>query len=619
MRDTCRFQSSFGAIANQMIFELNLLTPPVLAHPTPHGNAFSEAMLHDMLSQEVALNSSKFNSLLQALWIAITSRDVHVTRLIWTKIDAAIGVDWSKPHGPNNHLDVNFGDALQTLPIEPELLRFLLCFAHLPRLAVALRLNVYERTPNVLQFPIRTLGGPYPSNCDEKHQLIALAATVVSAITVAQHKGVDVDGAWHVVLDMLISAIPRRPSTLMDRHDRHGQGGQSAEIIFVVLDCSKKDLCHLNLLLSRCTFAYITLNVAFERVLRGTVLDDHLALPAIQMIYAQIMKVPRTSYREAAKAAMGNVWLRLGECEAQVVETPVLDVEGSGEVKILTIHGDHITSPARETRGSEFFVNVFNALVQMHVMNAGESGERVSQLACTALNHAMLCNYRTVIVGALIDIVLELKGERVMGTWNPKGISFLAQQVPQFVRRLVGFFRSVFQRFCPVEFAYEIRKLENGDLMLENALREVLKDGNREGMHSMLTLLQGVPKREDDVYGSLLKTYVTSPLCANVPLPERHHFSDATLSVHYNEMKRDLEHFLQFGSPWNDEDLQLAMESAVKVRSGIATQVLASPPYNVPMPAVENAFVNSIMAHVLAPGAPAVREARDRFVEHAAL
>ena len=621
MAGTAQFHCTWSS-SNHLKFTLDLTSAPAsltatatataTATPLCTGSAFADEMLHDMLSRDVAPGSSEFATLLKALHCAIKNRHVHATRLLWAKIDDAYGVDWARGAFAKHNAPY-LGDELEQLPIDPELLRFLLCYARVPRLVMAMVVLVQDGTPNVLELPHRA-SGPYPANGAEKHDVTALTATVVCAITAALQGGTEddptddqrhapeVDVAWYRVVECLVRGMPRRPSKLVgfcENRRRPPVVGGETNMLYVIMQCSKTHLRWLDLLLAHCTFSGASLNEAIGSALRQGTLDERLVLPAIELIYSRLRKGAKPPYTSEGWKAAERAWIILVKRATPVMHVPVFDVRGGEDVEFLCVRR------WESNRDPGFFVDILNAMVKMHAQDPGGRKARVPKLACAALGQAMRNSDNTVIVQALVKLVDELEGVR-----------FMARHVPDFVGRLVMHFPLAFRPFCPSDFADEVRSLNDGETLLEDALRDLIGAGSREGVRCVLTLLKRVPK---NWHPGVLVQYVTSGLCLNMSLDERSALSDETLLVHYAEIKRDVEQLLRFGSPWADEDLRAAMNSAVATRSSIAAQVLASPPYNVPMPPEGDAFAERIMAHVLAPGAPAVREAQARFAKNAAL
>lgn len=612
---------------DQIAFELNLKCKELLNEaPTPlfTGNGFADAMLHDLLTKEVARDSQEFASLLKALHCAITTYDKHATRLIWRRI-CTVCDDEIPDLGDPTH-------PLRRMPLNPEVLRFLVCHARLPQLVIALARALPRDTPSVLRKGSSAgyLGGPYPHSGDEKQSVTALLATVLRAVTALEKDPwlvddsgerieLGLDTAWDTLIQLLMEGMPRNPYGLVELSPAlHTSvvNGQPTNILTVVLECSKTNLCWLEALHANCKFAYHSENHAIERVLRTHTLNEDLVVPAVEMLYAQLLKTPRPPYRERALQAMKGVWINVAELSTAVSYLPVVNVGESGEVEMLCVPNRPVTPAGLKDPG--LFVEMFTRLAHIHTVTDFLTVARVPELACAALCRIMpQGSSRVVLVQALINLVLEVCArERVLGAYNPKGISFLAQHVPQFVGLLVACFPSIFETFCPEEFAYEIRMLEQGEQLLQDALMRCIEHGHREGVRNMLNLLQGVPKSR---LGESFLVKYASTLCQPGSVePECIAFSSELMAMHYKEIKQDFEHFLSLGAPWDDEELQAALRAASSQKCSIAVQVLVSPPYNVPMPGGEaDRLVEHVLGHVLAPGAPLVREAEARFVEKA--
>jgi hypothetical protein len=630
MESTAKFRCS--ASQDQIAFELNLKCKQLsneAATPLFTGNGFADVMLHDLLTKDIARGTPDFATLLKTLHCAITTYDKHATRMIWRKINEVCDTKWDWYE--RSAIEVpDLGDPTQPLKqmaLNPEVLRFLVCYAHLPQLVIALVRELPKDTPSVLRkvsSPGEMVNGPYPHSGDEKQSVVALLATVLRAVTALEKDPwlVDDSGerirlwlnpAWHTLIRFLIKGLPRNPHGLVELSPALSQG-QPTNILTVILECSVASLCWLELLHANCKFAYNAEGSAIERVLCIKTLNEDLVVPAIQMLYAQMLKTPRPPYRERASQAIERVWVNVAELSTAVSYLPVVNVGESGEVAMLCVPNRPATPAGLKDPG--LFVDLFTKMATMHTMHDSSTEARVPVLACAALCRIMpQGSSRVILVQALINLVLEVCSEKVMGAHNPKGISFLVRHVPQFVNLLVRHFPSIFETFCPEEFAYEIRKLEHGELALQNALMGCIENGHRDGVRNVLNLMKGVPKSL--VGGSFLVNYA-SVMCQDVVVPECVTFSSELVTMHYKEIKQDFEHFLSLGAPWDDEELQAALRAASARKCSIAVQVLVSPPYNVPMPDGEAvAVVEHVLGHVLAPGAPLVREAEARFAEKA--
>lgn len=629
MESTAKFRCS--ASQDQIAFELNLKCKELLNEaPTPlfTGNGFADVMLHDLLSKDIARGNPEFATLLKALHCAITTYDKHATRLIWRKILKVCDTKWDWYERWDEVPDL--GDPTQPLKrmaLNPEVLRFLVCYAHLPQLVLALVWELPKDTPSVLRkvsLPGEVVNGPYPHSGDEKQSVVALLATVLRAVTAlekdpwlvdasGERTRLGLDPAWHTLIRFLMMGMPRNPHGLVELSPALSQG-QPTNILTVVLECSETSLCWLEALHANCKFAYNAESNAIERVLRTKTLNEDLVVPAVQMLYAQMLKTPRPPYRERASQAIERVWINVAELSTAVSYLPVVNVGESGEVTMLCVPNCPATPAGLKDPG--LFVDLFTRMAHMHTMHDSSTEARVPELACAALCRIMpQGSSRVILVQALINLVLEACSERVMGAHNPKGISFLVGHVPHFVSLLVRYFPSIFETFCPEEFAYEIRKLEHGERLLQNALASCIENGHRDGVRNMLNLLKGVPK--SPLGGSFLVNYA-SVMCQDLAVPVYLTFSSELVTAHYKEVKRDFEHFLSLGAPWDEEELQAALRAASAQKCSIAVQVLVSPPYNVPMPGGEaDRLVEHVLGHVLAPGAPLVREAEARFVEKA--
>ena len=153
------------------------------------------------------------------------------------------------------------------------------------------------------------------------------------------------------------------------------------------------------------------------------------------------------------------------------------------------------------------------------------------------------------------------------------------------------------------------------------ALVEAIDYSKREPVRQLLDLLEHDAERLAECLNrkrpTLLPDFVmhlcdSDRIVVNCSSPERamEQFPDSVRATMHQIIHTDLVRFLEAGhfkEKEHEEARKSALRQASRMRSGIAVQVLVSPPYNTPMPE-DDAFVRCVLDAVLAPEAPVAKE-----------
>lgn len=582
-----RYQSE-SMHANGLEYVL-CLTQPLPDRPTTRSE-FAEEMVTGLLAKDISPQpSSGWDAVVGALKAAIKARDAYVTRVLWEKMD-------------NEMPDVTPPLNMSDVEITPELLRFLLCYAQLPDLALELEEQTAPSTPNVLDASEERT---HAQGCE----IVALMTTVVHAYTAAEEQPKKkrtrppIDLAWYQILVRLIKVMPRNPGLVIRRTvpEELPSWNSTEKVIDVAVRCTKTSCDFLKLLLTQCEFPFDDLAAAFQLALVCGAAKDHVLVSALSAIYQKILdqnpwdaRHTETPQRRRFHSCMNKVWVAVVSHATKNVLVPLC---GPDKTQLALV-----PVPDKEAgQDPSVFVDIVGALDGVHESFSQHSDD-VAYLACKALNVAMRCNGKVMLVQALVDLVI-----------GHKDVGFLIANVPKFVCRAVISFQTVFDSLGQSAFALAMQTSE--DNPLGDALLEAIEEGHRDAVRTLLELLPGIPEPKKE----FLLTYVRTMCGIKWPCPGSdvdHAFSSDLKAAHCAEVKSDFADFLRRGSPWTDEELQAALRVASYERASIAVQVLVSPPYEASVPE-NDSFVGHILQHVLAPEGAMANDAKVRFEEAA--
>tara|TARA_Y100000768_G_scaffold317631_1_gene252911 strand:+ start:1785 stop:3572 length:1788 start_codon:yes stop_codon:yes gene_type:complete len=565
------------------------LTQPLPDMPTTRSE-FAEEMVTELLDKDLSTHPrSDLNAVVGALKAAIKARDAYVTRVLWAKIDSEVS---EKP--PLNMSDVE---------ITPELLRFLLCYAQVPSLVLVLDNQHTTTTLNVLN------ASDAKRDWTMGHETVALVATVMHALAAAreQRKGKrahrEVDPSWDHVLTRLIAAMPHNPGLVIRRTVPEGLPSwkSTEKVIDVAVRCTKTSSSNLSYLLMKCEFPFDELAEAFQLALTRNAVKDDVLVSVLSAIYQKILDQNPWEARHTRginsgrfHSCMYQVW---DSVASQATKTVLVPLCGPDKTQLALVP----VPDKAATRDPSVFVDIVSALDKAHESSSLHSDD-VADLACKALDIAMRCNGKVMLVQALVDLVI-----------SHKDVGFLIANVRNFVCRAVVNFQTVFDSLEPAAFALAMQTSEENPLA--DALIDAIEEGHRDAVRTLLDLLRVIPESKKE----FLLAYVRTMCGIKWPCPGSdvdHAFSSDLKAAHCAEVRSDFEDFLRRGSPWTDEELQAALRVASYERASIAVQVLVSPPYEASVPE-NDSFVGHILQHVLAPEGAMANDAKARFEEAA--
>jgi|SaaInlV_125m_DNA_1040241.scaffolds.fasta_scaffold01979_4 hypothetical protein len=546
----------------------------------PTKREFGDLVLEDLLSLDVVVGAQPCERLLSALRHSITARNATATASLWQKIRA-----FKSPSCPSL--------GMQHDSISMELLRFLVCLVREPALVVALDEQVLLENFNVLA-PVNVSAG--------RHELVALTAATLVAISNARlapldswlGKGSVILDDWDDLLALLMRSLPLRPMPLW-HHDPSGiDANNPLSLLEVAVTCSNANRDAVNTTLDNCRFSHAGLSGALEKALQKGVLCNALVLPVFEAIYRQAIVAPRPAYSSLAMYQLMRAWelvlLSGEELDATCVCT-------GAEPEIVFVPRG--AGASGNSAHPNVHMALLDAMVAAHDRHPINDDRRLCALACHALKNIVATGRHTHIVEKLVQLVLGRNRAKEL---------ILA---PTLLSQICRYYPAVLPILEPHLVDEGTRKvLPEYSAVVVRSLKQCIDERKRQSVRALVSLLNEVqePKR------CVLTAYVTYMFFT----PEEdvvHVYQSlgaAVWTAHCLEIKKDFVEFLRIGAPWDQEDLNSALRQASQTRSGIAVGVLVSPPYNVPLPE-DDLFVEHILQHILAPGAPMVVEARERF------
>lgn len=563
-----------------------------------------------------------------ALQEAIRMRCPFAVRVLWAKVDGLCGgIAWHEVE-PNDVRGL-MAPLAGKEPLRIDLLRFLVCFARVPTLVLALfKQHSYGPMDNcVVDRANEGAGGTNVAKGYWSHNLAALIATVMLGITHSRYPPegcedapVEVAPAWdHVLMLLLHNAhFPSlKPYTIIfTNRNNEIQGAWSDQLpstgttlLHVAILCSKTSAVYVHATLKKHRFSYYALGQAFAYALDNMSSDnDAVLLKVLRAIYGQILINPRAECGESSKFALTRCWKVVAEWCPSVMTTHVCtDVEPEAVQVPYDALGTGCARPP------EVFLAIVDEMCELH---------------CNVYGGPTDCEIKPLLLLLRSAVPYVLREEKAYMLDHLVEHVYIDNDDPLFLLAS-----------SPRETLFNLSRFENkafalitGSLDLENDTHTALVEdawfhavcrGYRHGARAMLDIMGKLPvarfphsKEPEKFKRRALKVYTGMIAGAEVNGLLERRASPAVRAAHYKEVKEEYEHFLELGKPWEPEALAYAVCCASEAKGGIAVGVLVSPPYNARIPEDDN-FVAHIMRHVLAPDAPMVREAQSRFATSA--
>ena len=572
-----------------------------------------------------------------ALQEAIRMRCPFATRMLWAKVDGLCdGIVWHEVE----HKDVLglMAPLAGQEKLRIDLLRFLVCFARVPTLVLALfkqhsygplDTGVVDRAHDLEHAQVMEPGGKgYWS-----HNLAALIATVMLGITHSRHPPeayeaapVEVDPAWdHLLMLLLRNAhFPSMKPYSIAYTNRDNEPyawseklpSKGATLLHVAILCSKTSAVYVHETLKKQRFSYYALCQAFAYALDKMSSGSEAALlQVLRAIYRQILINPRVPESgEGPTFALTRCWKVVAEWCPSVMTTHVCtDVEPEAVQVPYDALGTGCAWPP------EVFLAIVDELCELH-LDTGIGGptdaeiKPLLRLMRSAVAY-VLCDEKAYMLDHLVELIY-----RESDSPDPLFLLNNAQGMPrETLFKLSGFPNKAFARITgALDLENEVHVA-----LVEDSWFHAVSRGYRHGSRALLDLLGKLPvarlhnAKEPKKFKRRVLDLYTSLICgAEVNGLLERRASPAVRAAHYKEVRDEYTHFLELGKPWEPDDLAHAVCGASECKGGIAVGVLVSPPYNASIPEDDN-FVAHIMRHVLAPDALMVRNAQERFASYA--
>jgi len=569
-----------------------------------------------------------------ALQEAIRMRCPFATRMLWAKVNGLCdGIAWNEVE-PNDVRGL-MAPLAGSEPLRIDLLRFLVCFARVPTLVLALfKQHGYGPMDNcVIDRAHEGAGGTNVVKGYWSHNLAALIATVMLGITHSRHPPevasckdapVEVDPAWdHLLMLLLHNAhFPSLKPYTITFTNRNNEPcawtvklpSTGTTLLHVAILCSKTSAVYVHATLKKHRFSHYALGQAFAYALGNMSSgNDAVLLKVLRAIYGQILINPRAEGGESSKFALTRCWKVVAQCCPSVMTTHVCtDVEPEA---VQVPYDDHGWECARPP---EVFLAIVDEMCELHCNVYGGPTDAEIKPLLLLLRSAVpyvLREEKVYMLDHLVDLIYSESANN-----DPLFLLNRAVGLPRdTLFQLSGFPNKTFARITGS------LDLENEDhvALVEDSWFHAAYRGYRHGARALLDILGKLPvarfpnaKEPAEFKRRALKLYTGLLSGAEVDGLLERRASPAVRAAHYKEVKEEYEHFLELGKPWEPDDLAYAVCCASECKGGIAVGVLVSPPYNASIPEDDN-FVAHIMRHVLAPGAPMVRNAQERFATSA--
>ena len=566
-----------------------------------------------------------------ALQEAIRMRCPFATRTLWAKVDGLCGgIAWHEVE-PNDVQGLMAPLAGQE-KLRIDLLRFLVCFARVPTLVLALfKQHSYGPLDNCVIDRAHGGNEAQVSKGYWSHNLAALIATVMLGITHSRHPPevascedapVEVDPAWdHLLMLLLHNAhFPSLKPYTITFANRYNEPcawsvqlpNTGATLLHVAILCSVTSAGYVHATLKKHRFSYYALGQYFAYALgHMSSGNDAVLLKVLRAIYGQILINPREpASGEGPNFALMRCWKVLTEYCPSVMTTHVCtDAEPEAVQVPYDALGTGCVWPP------ETFLAIVDELCELHLDTGigGPTDDEIKpllRLLRSALPY-VLCEEKVYMLDHLVELICR-EGD------NNDPLFLLHNDLKvsrETLFRLSGFPNRSFARITgSLNF-----ENEEHTALVEDAWFHAVSRGFRHGSRALLDVLGKLPvarlhnANEPAKFKRRVLNLYTDLICgAEVNGLLERRASPAVRAAHYKEIREEYTHFLELGKPWEPDDLTYAVCCASEGKGGIAVGVLVSPPYNASIPEDDN-FVAHIMRHVLAPGAPMVRSAQERF------
>lgn len=570
-------------------YRLSFSKAPLHPDPAPNSSlesainrrlVFAKGLLNDALNAPVVTGSDPGDQLIQTLRQAIAAHDASAVRALWKKIERHSTVDMTEHKHPNLVPDK------WNKPISEATLYFLIFHVQEPKLVTLL---LHQMSPPGHSWASRWR---YPWRND----VTPIVAAVMDALMTpnAQNANDEDDRAntkkWLELLDILYVGLPERPMPLWV----HGGSGSPAcmSILEHAVVCAWRTTKPVHQVLVQCKFSSAAYSNAFTKALRPGTLKAHTTVPVLTAIYAGMLEPVRSVYASNRIVAMKEAWTQVVEASTSWREVVVCSSE-SGIVQIP------FASSGEDDRPPGIFLEVIDAMVSEH---ARYGGEHLEMLLAYAIENAV-CTLKTHLVEKLLQLWDDFEFghacDEGKSPFQAKGDDGVAQSVPEFMFEILT--------KHPRLYALVQKRLTTpqcAGVWIKHALHRMLAKSEHDAVRLLVDSLPALPPEVN--WGCTLPYYVKnmcSDLCSSAAMAVRREYA--------HMVKRDFEAFLAKGS-FETDVLAEAMDTARQYQCTVAVEVLVSPGHKVPLPEGDP-FVDHILAHVFAPGAPLVREAGERF------
>jgi len=550
---------------------------------------------------------------MRLLWYYMRVRETTLLARLWDKMEKRglrdKGAEWSIKWPQSFFCDIGGSTA--------ELMRFIIFHVRRPRLA-------YE------MMKVDKFGFGFRSEC------VAMVAAIMDTlffpgrVLLSDYE----EDWWGFLLAELCSRLPVRPTPLwLYRHGEHVP--ISMTLLEVAVLSSHDQPSPIKLVLwpvgGVCRFSPIAKRNAWSLAIKHNTLRNDSVIPVLVAIYCSLCfqrrhpgtRVDADSCEKALEYAWQHVvdtatgWHNVHVCSTAsgIVQMPFFNACNSDtrhpdlflEIvdKMALIHeySQSVSrAPLPDEEGSRLMISTAFAGVGNTEEVVRLSVVRLLTLALYSATH-LGSDAQTHMVRKLLNL-MDARGHIPEFFETPYyGARFLAMRD--------AFHASVYpilHRHLVREGTRSVRECHASKM--GSALEARILDADRDGVRTIVALLGAAPRLNDHRMLQMLSNYITR-MCSG-PTPKLVLLIGAKAVREYNEaVKRDLGDFLNFGQ-YTADALQFGLKCAGRIKSGIAAEVLLSPPYNAAMPD-DDPFIHNILNVLLAPGAEAVIKLGESF------
>lgn len=565
------------------------------------------------LEQEKNMDVYEFHRM-RLLWYYMRARETTLLARLWDKMEKRglrdKGAGWSIKWPQSFFCNIG-GSSV-------ELMRFVIFHVRRPRLACEM-------------IKVDEVGGFIGPTC------VAIVAAIMDTLLLPGRVLLSDynEACWRDLLTQLCSMLPLRPTPLWLH--RYGEYVPlSMTLLDVAVMCAHDEPHAIKLVLwpvgGVCRFSTIAKRNAWSLAIKNNTLRSDSVMPVLMAIYCSLCFKRRLPYAYAdadnGEKALMYVWQQVVDtATGNFTEVHVCST-ATGTVRMQT--GNAFNN---DTRHPNLFLEILEKMTIIHEYSQGvrraelpdeddyqrmiscvfsDQGNTEEVLPLSVVRLLTLALYsatrdsayvKTDMVRKLLEL-MDARGHIPELFDTPYyGSKFLAQRIAY--HPLVY---PILNRHLVCEGTRYVR--ESYASKMSSALGSRILDADRDGVRTIVALLGTSPSLTDYGQRQMLSDYITC-MCSDTTHNMGKIMGLEPMHAYKETVKRDLEDFLKL-EQYPADALQFGLKCASKLKSGIAAEVLLSPPYNVAM-LDDDPFIYNILNALLAPGSKAVVKLGESF------